>query len=97
MSAYAAPSAAPSWAVTTWVDRTRLYVEFPSIHGPLVLDYPRTPEGFANALGAIAMRHTDAGSGEFHPPPSPIPDRNGATLDQRNAVDAFLRKKGVIR
>jgi hypothetical protein len=96
MNATAAPSAAPTYAVTAWVDRQHIYIEFPSIHGPMVLQYPRSEQGWRDSLVALADRHLREGvDQDFHYQPSPLPDRHGATLAQRNAVDELLRKKGI--
>jgi len=97
MSANYANSGAPSYAVTAWVDRERIFIEFPSVNGPMILDYPRSEVGWRDSLIALADRHLREGQDrKFTYQPSPLPDRHGATLDMRNAADALLRKKGIV-
>ena len=72
-TATAAPSAAPSWAISIWCDMTRIFIQLPSVSGPVVLDYPRDAHGLSDVLALMRTRHQTEGAGTpYSAPPSPL-------------------------
>lgn len=100
MMAIAAPTAAPSHAIKCWVDPNNLFFELSGQHGPTVLGFPRTADGFTRALAVLFVRHEVEGHGEVYhrplTPASPIPDKNGITEQQRRDARDVLKKLGII-
>lgn len=93
-----APSAAPAWAIATWTDANNLYFELGGQNGPVVISFPRTADGFQRALAVLFMRHEMEGHGEPYTRAqldrdlSPIPNRDGVSLLQRNAARDILKR-----
>lgn len=97
MTATLAPTAAPPYAIKTWVDRLNIYVEFPSANGPCVVSYPKSTGGLAQALAFMNERHSNEGHGEIYlAPSSPILDRNGCSVAQRQSARDILKRMKII-
>jgi len=96
MTAFAAPSAAPAWAISIWCDLTRIYIQLPSTHGPCVLDYPRDSHGLSDVLNLMKTHHVVEGHGAVYHQPAPLITRDKRfTPVQRDMVADLLRRKGI--
>lgn len=92
------PTAAPAYAIKSWVDPNHLYFELAGAHGPCVLSYPRTTLGLSKALAMLFVRHEVEGHGEivYHQTLSKTPNADGISDSQRAMARNALRKAGII-
>lgn len=71
MTATAARSASPPWAVTAWCDETAVFVELPCVDGPpYITRYPLSEAGLSKALWLMR---------EVYNKSRPTPPPNGHT------------------
>jgi|SRR5580692_377713 hypothetical protein len=95
MTARLALSAAPPSAITLWTDNLDLYIELPGPDSaPVVLRYPLTSTGLAQALGIIRTRKFDCAAGPVQHTPAPSPNRAHTSAQIENAR-AVLRRMGL--
>lgn len=97
MSATAAASATPHWAIMLWCDQHRIYVQLPSQNGPCVLDYTRDAKGLSEVLALMKTRHRNEGAeAAYVAPPIPVKPRVPLTPNSRDVVRDLLRRKGIL-
>lgn len=93
-----APSAAPPHAILVWCDLVSIFVQFPSIHGPCVLSYPRDTKGLSDVLKLMATRHATEGAGQpYYAPIRSVSRDPRFAPKQRDVVAELMRKKGIGR
>lgn len=97
MTASAAATAAPDYAVSLWCDLRSIYVQFPSQNGPCVVTFPRDSGGLSKALDLLKTRHAVEGAGvPYSPPPIPFKPTVPIGANSRDIVREMLRKKGIL-
>lgn len=103
-------TAAPAWAIVTWVDDNWVYTQIPSTKGepPFIQKYPLTSTGLGSALALMREIHR-----EQNPPglghaftfegrkPRKIPAKGKAkqpvgTPEQRELARRVLKKLGIL-
>ncbi len=98
MSASAAKSAAPSYAVLTWADELNIYMQLPGGNGPYVASFARSEGGLSAALHHMGAMHQEQSGAPYirsEIPPKELVKR-GLTQNDREAARDALKKLGVI-
>jgi hypothetical protein len=97
MTATAAATAAPAYAVLLWCDLRTIYVQFPAQNGPCVVSFPRDSGGLSKALDLLKSRHAVEGAGAVYTQPAP-PFKPSVAIspNSRDVVREMLRRKGIL-
>lgn len=103
MNAKAAPSAAPPYAATMWMDHTNIYMEIAAKDGgpPYIATYSCTEGGLSKALAMMRDLFMAAQpiGGRYTIPHNPMIKKaniNNFSEAQREAARLALRKAGII-
>ena len=103
MTATAAPSGRPAWAVAAWVDEAWVYIELPCADAPpYIVKFNLSEGGLSKALTLMrdARKKAEpapiASSTWKHPKLSTLPAKDKFTDEQRNAARVVLRKMGIL-
>lgn len=99
MSATAAPSARPAWAITAWIDDSFVYTEVPAISGPpLIQKYELCDAGLSKALAFMRdlhRKHQPAGGSYTITQQAKIKTKAEPSVDQRAKASAILKRMKI--
>lgn len=96
MSASAASSARPAWAVTAWTDNNAVYIELPSKTGvPYIQKFALSDGGLSKALSLMRSLHRtiEPLGGDYQIPLNPgIKKAQTFSEDSRKATREILKR-----
>lgn len=98
MSATAAPTAAPSWAIPCWVDNNTLYFELRGAAGPQVVGFKR--HELAKALSILFAKFEDESAGVPYLRPAMVAKelhREGLTQQDMEKARLALHAMGILK
>lgn len=93
-----APSAAPSWAISCWVDNHTLYFELRGANGPSVVGFAR--HELSKALSILFANYEQEGHGEVYIRPPNISKKMieaGVTTDDLASAREALKQMGILK
>ncbi len=98
MTASAAKSAAPPYAVLTWADELNIYMQLPGGNGPYIARFARSEGGLSAALHHMGAMHIEHSGKPYLRPQLPSKElmAKGLTQNDREAARDALKKLGVI-
>jgi hypothetical protein len=98
MSATAAPSAAPPYAIPCWVDGHSLFFELRGVNGPYVVEFGRYD--LSRALAILFTTFETDTHGEAYVRPANVAKslmKEGVTQADHDAAAKALRQLGLIK
>jgi len=98
MSAEAAGTAAPSYAVLMWADERNIYAQIPGGNGPYVAAFSRSEGGLSQALHTLGAMHKDHAEAPYLRPALPPAKllKDGLNQNDLERARDVLKKLGVI-